>query len=292
MAHLFNAYGEASAMEGIALKAAMILPTLILQKPFRTLKTKDHIKCMERRIKLWQEGKLLALLDEGRSIQHRLSPRQPKCDPNARGRKIAELLMKGKIKAASRLITDFKATPLQLDKMIENKTVRDILSEKHPASRPVRQTALLDKNYESPKTHHPMIFDELDGMCILRAALKTDGGAGPSGMDACLWKRMCLSFQSASSNLCSALALVARRIASSPVDPKPLMPLTSSRLIALDECPGVRPIGIGEVSRRIIGKSRMQSALISFVLDRNTAVRQPSMPLMKFLRWKPLKEFL
>ena len=255
MAHLFNAYGEASAMEGIALKAAMILPALILQKPFRTSKTKDHIKCMERRMKLWQEGKLLALLDEGRSIQHRFSPRQPKCDSNAKGRKIAELLMKGIIKAASCLITDFEATPLQLDKMIENKTVRDILLEKHPASRPVHQTALLDKDYESPRTHHPMIFDELDGMCILRAALKTDGGAGPSGMDACLWKRMCSSFQSASSNLCSALALVARRIASSPVDPKPLMPLTSSRLIALDKCPGVRPIGIGEVSRRIIGKA-------------------------------------
>ena len=100
-----------------------------------------------------------------------------------------------------------------------------------------------------------MIFDELDGLRILRTTLRTDRGAGPSGMDACLWKRICSSFQSASSNLCSALALVARRIASSPVYPKQLMPLTSSKLIALDKCPGVRPIGIGEVSRRIIGKA-------------------------------------
>jgi len=31
--------------------------------------------------------------------------------------------------------------------------------------------------------------------------------------------------------------------------------LTAVRLLPLDKCPGVRPIGIGEVIRRIIGKA-------------------------------------
>ena len=37
------------------------------------------------------------------------------------------------------------------------------------------------------------------------------------------------------------------------VDPSGLSALVACRLIALDKCPGVRPIGIGETARCIIG---------------------------------------
>jgi len=39
------------------------------------------------------------------------------------------------------------------------------------------------------------------------------------------------------------------------VDPSGLAALTSSKLIALDNCPKVRPIGIGETARHILGKA-------------------------------------
>ena len=39
------------------------------------------------------------------------------------------------------------------------------------------------------------------------------------------------------------------------MDPSGLAALTSCRLITLDKCPGVRPIGIGETARRILGKA-------------------------------------
>ena len=81
-----------------------------------------------------------------------------------------------------------------------------------------------------------------------------DGAAGPSVLDVTAWKRMCTSFKSASADLCDSVASTARRLCSEYVDPSNISSLVACRLIALDKCPGVRPIGVGETVRRIIGK--------------------------------------
>ena len=54
------------------------------------------------------------------------------------------------------------------------------------------------------------------------------------------------------------MAAVAGRISTEYVDPVGLSAFVASRLIALDKCLGVRPIGIGKVSRRIIRKAILQ----------------------------------
>lgn len=51
------------------------------------------------------------------------------------------------------------------------------------------------------------------------------------------------------------LQLILKKLCTTYVDPRGVAPLTASRLIALDKCPGVLPIGVGETSRRIIGKA-------------------------------------
>ena len=66
---------------------------------------------------------------------------------------------------------------------------------------------------------------------------------------------MCTAFGQKSNDLCAALAAVARRISTTYIDPSTLEAYTSCRLIPLDKRPGVRPIGVGEVVRRIIGKA-------------------------------------
>ena len=53
---------------------------------------------------------------------------------------------------------------------------------------------------------------------------------------------------------------LAHRICQQFVDPTSLDVFTACRLVALDKCPGVRPIGIGEVVRRIIGKAVLAAA--------------------------------
>ena len=73
--------------------------------------------------------------------------------------------------------------------------------------------------------------------------------------DSYVWRRMLVSFKAASRDLCDTEARVARRIATEHVDPAGPLFLLNNRLIRLDKDPRVRPVGIGEVLQRIIGKS-------------------------------------
>ena len=66
---------------------------------------------------------------------------------------------------------------------------------------------------------------------------------------------MCTSFHDASQRLCETIAAVAHHLCTTLVDPKAPRGFTFCRLMALDKKLLVRPIGIGEVSRRIIGKA-------------------------------------
>ena len=96
---------------------------------------------------------------------------------------------------------------------------------------------------------------------IRSAALRTKGGAGPSGVDATSWRRLCTAFQRDSSDLCTSIADATKHLCTTFVDPRSFSAFTacSCRLIPLqlDKQPGVRLIGVCEVVRRMIGKAVM-----------------------------------
>ena len=108
-----------------------------------------------------------------------------------------------------------------------------------------------------PPEVHAVLFDSLTGQSIRNAALRTQGSAGPSGVDAAGWKRMCTAFHKDSNDLCAAIAAVGRRISTELVDPQSLQAFLACRLIPLNKNPGIRPIGVCEVIRRILGKAIM-----------------------------------
>ena len=89
----------------------------------------------------------------------------------------------------------------------ENTTVRDVLESKHPAAAPPYPECL-DAAFDSSLVYHPIIFDALDGSVIRAAALRTSGSAGPSGVDAYGWRRLCIAFKSAASAVPSPSWLV------------------------------------------------------------------------------------
>ena len=85
----------------------------------------------------------------------------------------------------------------------------------------------------------------------------TNGGAGPSGTDSDFFQHIIMNknFKGDGEKLRTELAKYARQICSEYLHPALIMPYLNSRLIPLNKCPGIRPIGIGETVRRIVGKA-------------------------------------
>jgi hypothetical protein len=102
----------------------------------------------------------------------------------------------------------------------EKETVLDV----HPPSAPPYEDSIIEAAH-APSTVvvHPVIFDSITGKTIRSTALRTTGVAGPSGIDARGWRRLCTSFKTASDDLCHSLA---RRLSTVFVDPG-LAPLMS-----------------------------------------------------------------
>ena len=114
---------------------------------------------------------------------------------------------------------------LPLSAAVGNNTVLDEFKKKHPTLSPINYDSLINPKFPPSETCHQVIFEGLNGAVIHNSCLKTEGAAGPSGIDAAGWRHMCTSFQCASTDLCSSLASVAQRIATSHVDPDSRFPL-------------------------------------------------------------------
>ena len=129
LSRLFRAYADDSPMECTALKAAFLLPMLVLQKPFQRSKNRDHVQALERRLDLWHDGRFQSLLDEGEAIQKRF---------RATSKSYSQRYLKGvqgKVKAALRLLNNAGSKagqPLSLDTPVSASdpsiTVRDKLT--------------------------------------------------------------------------------------------------------------------------------------------------------------------
>ena len=155
------------------------------------------------------------------------------------------------------LLKEGKAIQRSLKASSSRRDAKDDATTKQPDPEPVHAGTILNERMTSVD-FHPVLFDNITAKVIRNSALHTEGAAGPSEVNALSWRRLCTAFGQKSNDLCSALAAVARRICTTYVDPSCLMAYTSCRLIPLDKCPGVRPVGVGEVVRRIIGKAVMK----------------------------------
>jgi len=82
-----------------------------------------------------------------------------------------------------------------------------------------------------------------------------------------LWHDVLLHYGSSSVHLRDSVAALCRRLCNSIISWDDVRALMASRLIALNKCPGVRLIRIGETLCRVIGKAvcmatRLDAALV------------------------------
>ena len=114
-------------------------------------------------------------------------------------------------------------------------------------------------NLEAPDK---VIYEEIDSELVRKTANKMKGSGGPTQIDADTWKYFtgAKALGKTPELLCQAIADAAKLLCTEEVHPDCLEEYDACRLIPLDKGmtkegnPGVRPIGIGEVLRRLIGK--------------------------------------
>ena len=121
LTRLFSAYAEGTALEPVALKAAMVMSLLLLQNPHSTSKSKEHTHCLERRLRSWSLGDIEALMNEGRTIQLHLPLSRPlnHTQEQRQARTFAHLMFQGKVRAALRLVSDQCSSGVLIDQEID-----------------------------------------------------------------------------------------------------------------------------------------------------------------------------
>ena len=254
MTKLINQW--ASTNDEDNLKLLMILPSLLLQRTSKGVKARVNKDHLQRRLDMWDEKKIEDLVKEGKIVQSRFN-----VDNNGRVeedmvKSFRNLMINGKVNAALRLLD--KSSNKGILPM--NRETIEQLHEKHPKGKPLYEELIM----EGPINEvNPVIFDTIDADLVQKIALRTKGAAGPSGFDADDWRGVLGSriYGKSSDDLCTAIANMTRKMCTENriTQDGGITPLMACRLIPLDKDPGLRPIGIGEVLRRIIGKMVVQT---------------------------------
>ena len=191
----------------------------------RTSKSKDHVAHLNHRFTLWKGGELSTLLDEGQCIQQHLkfygAP-----DKDRAACIFNNLMLQGKVHSALCYLSCHSSGGiLNLDAQVPVRSsnrdtvmtnIHETLLDKHFLGKPPDPSTLLGS---PPGTANPILFDGLNADAIRSASLRTTGAAGPSGLDAIVWRHLCCTFKSASVTLCSALAAVGHRICTEAIHP-------------------------------------------------------------------------
>ena len=103
---LLKLWIQDSLLKSTGLKAIHVMPVLLLQKPRKNSKSKDHLVSLDRCLKLWEEGNISNLLHEGKTIQERMKVIEKGMNIEKISLKFKNMMGKGNIDGALKLLTE------------------------------------------------------------------------------------------------------------------------------------------------------------------------------------------
>ena len=111
---LVNEWVDDGPLHLIALKAIMIMPSLLLQKPSKKSKSKDHVEKLRKRLDLWKSGSFDELVREARFIQSNVRQNRGADNIEQVAKKFNGFIINGKINAALKLLSDAQTNGILL----------------------------------------------------------------------------------------------------------------------------------------------------------------------------------
>jgi hypothetical protein len=211
---------------------------------------------------LWDQGHFKALVDdtEGEILSRRPSSRPP--DADAQARAFNARVLSGRLRKAVRTLTNRSGGGVrQPDNLCSEagRPVWQVLQEKHPALRDPTTVGHEDGAFEPyPDLPAPVpVSVTQDDVEAIFPCLS--GAAGPGGTDAVDLANWLLCFGRESEALREEMAAGTNWLANTSPPWAAYRAAMANRLVALDKQPGTRPVGIGEVYRRLRAKCLLKA---------------------------------
>ena len=249
---LIENWTKNTGLELIALTLNMIFLPLMLQKSGKNVKSRAIKDIVQQRIDSWNSGKLQDLVKESQYLQSHLQNQSHQ--PQHSAKIFARLMMQGKVHAALRVVSGSQGGVAKPSDEVLRK-----LKEKHPPAAPTDHTVILPGDFEKVPDS---VWEKIDGHMIRSIALNSKGAGGWSGLDSDDMRQLLCSknYGKISESFCDAVADMTKRLCRVFVDPESLTSFLACRLIPLEKGESdVRPIGIGETLRRIVGKAAVRA---------------------------------
>ncbi len=238
----------------------LVFIMVILESTPHIKRQKDINRRLNDRLDLWLSGNQHALYhDTVLEKAKRDKPSKRAFTLEERARRFDAMLKSGRTKEAMQLLTSTESKGVLDPEDIDPKTNRkviEVLRDKHPELRTpdlnTTEGRLAFEQYDFLPDAVPL---RVSAETIATSATKLKGSGGPSGTDAVTLKNWLLGHGKVSFRLRCELAHWTEWLANHSPPYAAIRALLNARLIGLDKSPGVRPIAIEEIFRRLMAKT-------------------------------------